>query len=103
MLHFIDCVLVPYVQPTKQTLGFDKDHFSLALFDVFAAHRCERVLQALKNITPNTALYHLIARESFSHWILQSIKCSKGTKIIFHQVVCWTGQGPVERWSAAVG
>jgi hypothetical protein len=37
MLHFIDCVLVPYVQSTKQTLGLDKDHFSLALFDVFAA------------------------------------------------------------------
>lgn len=46
MLHFIDYVLVPYVQSTKQKLGLDKDHFSL---DVFAAHRCESVLKALEN------------------------------------------------------
>jgi hypothetical protein len=48
MLHFIDYVLVPYVQSTKQELGLDKDHFSLALFDVFAAHRCKSVLEALE-------------------------------------------------------
>ncbi|CAI8035401.1 hypothetical protein GBAR_LOCUS19872 [Geodia barretti] len=33
---------------TKQTLGLDEDHFSLALFDVFAAHMFESVLQALE-------------------------------------------------------
>ena len=27
-----------------------------------------------KNLEKHTALYHLIARESFSHWILQSLK-----------------------------
>ena len=48
ILHFIDCVLVPYVQSTKQKLGLDKDNFALALFDVFAAHRCDSVLQALE-------------------------------------------------------
>jgi hypothetical protein len=48
MLHFIDHVLVPYVQTTRETLGFDRDHCALALFDVFASHRCESVLQALE-------------------------------------------------------
>ena len=48
MLHFIDCVLVPYVQTTRESLGLEKDHFALALFDVFASHRCESVLQALE-------------------------------------------------------
>ena len=70
MLHFIDCVLVPYAQSTKQTLGLEKDNFTLALFDVFAAHKCESVLQALEKITSNAAFYHLVAPQSLSHWIL---------------------------------
>ena len=56
MLHFIDCVIVPYVQTTRESLGLDKDHFALALFDVFASHRCESVLQALEKITSNAVL-----------------------------------------------
>lgn len=43
MLHFTDHVLVPYVQSTRK-LGLDKDHFALALFDVFAAYRSESFL-----------------------------------------------------------
>ena len=48
MLHFIDHVLVPYIQTTRETLGFDSSQHALALFDVFAAHRCDSVLQALE-------------------------------------------------------
>ena len=48
MLHFIDHVLVPYFQTTREMLGLDKDQKTLALFDVFAAHRCDSVLQALQ-------------------------------------------------------
>ena len=48
MLHFIDCVLAPYVQSTKERLGLEKDQFALPLFDVLTAHRCESVLQALE-------------------------------------------------------
>ena len=48
MVHFIDYVLVPYVQSTRAKLSLDKDHFALALFDIFAAHRCKTVLQALE-------------------------------------------------------
>ena len=48
MLHFIESVLVPYVQSTRERLGLEKDHFAVALFDVFAAHRCDSVLQSLE-------------------------------------------------------
>ena len=48
MLHFIECVTVPYVQSTRERLGLEEDNFALALFDVFAAHRCDSVLQSLE-------------------------------------------------------
>ena len=48
MLHFIDCVIAPYVQSTRERLGLEEDNFALALFDVFAAHRCDSVLQSLQ-------------------------------------------------------
>ena len=42
-------VLVPYVQSTREKLSVDKDHFALALFDIFAATcRCKTVIQALE-------------------------------------------------------
>ena len=96
MLHSIDCVLLPYVQSTKQTLGLDKDHFSLALFDVFAAHWCESVLQALEkhhikccfippNCTGELRPLDLTVNQVFKQEL----------KNMFYQVVCWTGQGPV--------
>ena len=37
--------LVPMCTPLRHILGLDKNHFALAHFDVFAAHRCESVLQ----------------------------------------------------------
>ena len=48
MLHFIDHVLVLYIQTTREMLGFDSSQHALALFDVFAAHCCDSVLQALE-------------------------------------------------------
>ena len=74
MLHFIDCVLVPYV-PSKHCAWMRIT--SLLHFLTSLPHTGVKVFfKPWKNITSNAALYHLIARESFSHWILQPIKCS---------------------------
>ena len=48
MLHFIESVIVPYVQSTKERLGLEKDNFALVHFDIFAAHRCDSILQSLE-------------------------------------------------------
>lgn len=49
MLHYIENVLVPYVTQTRKSLGLPESQRALAIFDVFAAHRVERVLQALED------------------------------------------------------
>lgn len=48
MLEYIDKVLVPYVTQTRQKLELAMDHPALALFDVFKAHRCDTVLEKLR-------------------------------------------------------
>ena len=48
MLEFIDKVLVPYVNQTREKLQLASNHPALALFDVFAAHRCDSVLGKLR-------------------------------------------------------
>ena len=47
MLEFLDHVIVPYVNATRAELEFPEDHVALAIFDVFAAHRCSSVLKKL--------------------------------------------------------
>ena len=64
MLHFIESVLVPYVQSTRERLGLEKDHFAVVLFKVFTAQRCDSVLQLLEKITSSASLYQPIALES---------------------------------------
>lgn len=49
MLQFIDSVLVPYVTKTRHELELAVDHYSLAIFDVFKAHRCDSVLRKLND------------------------------------------------------
>ena len=48
MVEYIDKVLVPYVTQTRQRLEFAMDHPALALFDVFKDHRCDSVLEKLR-------------------------------------------------------
>ena len=48
MLQCIDEVLVLYFSATQQELELPEDHVCLAIFDVFAAHRCGSVLQKLR-------------------------------------------------------
>ena len=48
MLHYIDNILVPYVQATRRMLGLPDTQCALAIFDVFASHRCDKVLDALE-------------------------------------------------------
>ena len=48
MLRYIDDILVPYIKATKKKLGLDDSQFALAIFDVFASHWCETILDALE-------------------------------------------------------
>jgi len=43
-LKYIDMVTVPYVSATRQSLRLPDNHPVLCIFDVFAAHRCDSVL-----------------------------------------------------------
>ena len=47
MLRYIEVVIAPYAVATRCSLGLQPDHCALAIFDVFAAHRCNSVLEAL--------------------------------------------------------
>ena len=47
MLHYIEVVIAPYAEATRSSLDLQPDHCALAIFDVFAAHRCNSVLEAL--------------------------------------------------------
>ena len=47
MLRYVEVVIAQYVEATRQSLGLQPDHCALAIFDVFAAHRCNSVLEAL--------------------------------------------------------
>ena len=60
MQEYIDKVLVPYVTQTRQKLELAMDHPALALFDVFKAHRCDTVLEKLRQ--------NHIHHTSWMHW-----------------------------------
>ena len=47
MLHYVKAVIVPYVEASRESLGLQPNHCTLAIFDVFAAHRCDSILEAL--------------------------------------------------------
>lgn len=49
MLDFLDHVIIPYVAATRSKHGLADDHPALAVFDVFAAHRCSSVLKKLQD------------------------------------------------------
>ena len=48
MIQFIECVVIPYVVMNRQKLGLSHRQKALAIFDLFAAHRCQSVLDLLK-------------------------------------------------------
>ena len=48
MLDFIDKVTVPYAADQRQKLKLPVTHPALAIFDVFASHRCKSMLDKLK-------------------------------------------------------
>ena len=47
MLEYIDTITMPYATNTRKKLELADDHPALALFDVFAAHHCDSVLDKL--------------------------------------------------------
>ena len=49
MLRFIDKIIVPYVSKTRKSLGLPSTYPALAIFDLFAAHRCKSVLEKLQD------------------------------------------------------
>ena len=48
MIEYFDNVIIPYVVETRRELELADDHPVLAIFDVFAAHRCSDVLAKLQ-------------------------------------------------------
>ena len=62
MLKYYDTVIILYVTATRQTLNLPTSQPALALFDVFAAHHCETVLDKLRS--NNILCVHT----SFLHW-----------------------------------
>ena len=49
MLQYLDNVIIPYFAATRRELDLPDDHLCLAIFDVFAAHRCDSVLKKLSS------------------------------------------------------
>ncbi len=49
MLEYLDKIVIPYVSATRTKLDLGDDHPALAIFDVFAAHRCTSVLKKLSD------------------------------------------------------
>ena len=49
MLEFADKILIPYVKATKESLSLPSGVQAVALFDVFAAHRCSSFLTKLQD------------------------------------------------------
>ena len=47
MVQNIDHVVIPYFSAARRELELPEDQVCLAIFDVFAAHRCNSVLQKL--------------------------------------------------------
>ena len=47
MLEYLDKVFLPYVSSTRIELDLPEDQLALTLFDVFAAHPCQSVLEKL--------------------------------------------------------
>ncbi|KAG0410796.1 hypothetical protein HPB47_012071 [Ixodes persulcatus] len=48
MLRYIDTIIIPYLDQQRKTLGLLPDAKALCIFDVFAAHRTDSVLQKLR-------------------------------------------------------
>ena len=46
MLHFLDHIIIPYVEQQREQLQ-QPDQAALVIFDVYAAHRTEAVIQKL--------------------------------------------------------
>lgn len=46
-LCYVETVIVPYVEVIIGSLGVQSNHCALVIFDVFAAHCCNSVLEAL--------------------------------------------------------
>ena len=47
MIHYIEEVIAPYFRVVRKSLGLSENHSALAVFDVFAAHRSQIVLDTL--------------------------------------------------------
>ena len=49
MLEYVESIIIPYVTSTRLAFDLPEDQPALAVFDVFAAHRCASVLEMLKS------------------------------------------------------
>ena len=47
MMEFVDKILVPYVKQTRERMQLSSSFPAVAIFDVFAAHRCQSFIESL--------------------------------------------------------
>ena len=93
MLQFIDNIIVPYISAMRRDFELADDHVALAIFDVFAAQRCDSVLKKLREnhirqvFVPATCTGELqpldlstnsdfkqIMKDSFTRWYANEVK-----------------------------
>ena len=80
MLEYLDCVIIPYVVKTRNTLDLPEDQPVLAIFHVFAAHRCNSVLEKLQcNNIHHRSLFLLAALVNCNLWMWVSMTDSKNS------------------------
>ncbi len=49
MIEYVDQIILPYVQDVRTSLELSPNFPAVAIFDVFAAHRCQSVLNRLSS------------------------------------------------------
>ena len=49
MLLYLEKILFPYIESTRQKLGLDGNQFALVIFDRFTAQCTERILSLLED------------------------------------------------------
>lgn len=67
MLEYIEGIIVPYVEAVRENLPVSQiNPPALAIFDVFAAHKSEKVLSALKKLTFDMCSYRRVVLTNYS-------------------------------------
>ena len=79
MLQYIQDIIIPFVDETRQNIGADEKQPALAIFDHFKGQMTGRVIQNLKTITYILYSYQQITQDCFNRWMFLLTKLSSLT------------------------